>query len=76
MKPDPRKGFRHYRQRQGEIAQHPFCARCQRRPAAEIHHIIPIAEGGDPYDAANRVPLCTACHRAEHRHPTFFLERT
>lgn len=74
--PDPRKTHRHQKMRLGEIAASPYCRRCQRARATQIHHIIPIAVGGSAFDPANRVPLCAPCHRAEHRKPTFFLERS
>ena len=72
---DPRKGWTHYKQRKTEITPETICAKCQIKPAQEVHHIHQIAAGGDPFDPRNRVPLCKACHRAEHKRPTFYLER-
>ena len=40
------------------------CTRCG-IPAAIVHHIVPISEGGTN-DPANMVTLCFTCHRAEH----------
>lgn len=73
---DPRKGWRHYQQRKQEIQPGTLCACGCGRPAQEIHHILEISKGGDPYDPRNRVPLTKACHRREHKRPTFYLERT
>lgn len=75
MKSDPRTTSRHKKMRLKELADHPLCRRCHRKRATQIHHIIAISIGGSPYDPANRVPLCDGCHRQEHRHPTFFIER-
>ena len=75
MKPDPRKGWKHWKMRKREIPPGTKCARCLTATATEVHHIQPIAVGGSPFDPLNRVPLCATCHRAEHKRPTFFLER-
>lgn len=31
-------------------------------PALEVDHIVPISEGGHPFDPANLQTLCTDCH--------------
>lgn len=47
------------------IAAHPLCARCLKTgkltPAEEVHHIIPLSEGGT-HDERNLMSLCTPCH--------------
>jgi 5-methylcytosine-specific restriction protein A len=30
--------------------------------AAEVHHVLPIARGGDEYDEDNCVSICRPCH--------------
>ena len=41
------------------------CATCGRAGRLELHHKIPVSEGGDDSDA-NLCPLCRPCHFAEH----------
>lgn len=47
------------------IAAHPVCQKCteqnQLTPAEEVHHIIPLSQGGT-HDWDNLVALCTSCH--------------
>jgi len=47
------------------IAKHPLCEQCeefgQLTPAQEVHHIVPLSEGGT-HDESNLMSLCTACH--------------
>ena len=44
---------------------HPLCEICMKEgratPAAEVHHIIPLAEGGT-HDPENLMALCKPCH--------------
>ena len=44
----------------------PICAECERKgqvtPASVCDHIIPISQGGDPWDWDNRQALCDTCH--------------
>lgn len=53
------------------IAEHPLCEDCNARgkttPAREVHHIIPLADGGDRTDWNNLVALCSYCHHQRHR---------
>ena len=39
---------------------------------SEVHHLLPIREGGEPFDPDNLRLLCRDCHRLEHhkRRPT------
>ncbi len=32
------------------------------QPSAEVDHIVPIEDGGEPYDRDNLQGLCKACH--------------
>ena len=47
------------------ISKHPLCQRCLEAghyvPAEEVHHILPLADGGDNSDA-NLMSLCKSCH--------------
>jgi len=47
------------------IAAHPLCEQCDVAgrivPAQEVHHIIPLSEGGT-HAADNLMALCTPCH--------------
>ena len=47
------------------IAKHPLCEWCETAgritPAREIHHILPLSEGGTHVEE-NLMALCTACH--------------
>ena len=47
------------------IAEHPLCEVCRREgritAAQEVHHIIPLAEGGT-HDEDNLMALCKSCH--------------
>ena len=50
-------------------AKHPFCEECQKkgvlRPVEEVHHKLPLAEGGT-HDESNLVSLCQPCHARIH----------
>jgi 5-methylcytosine-specific restriction protein A len=47
------------------IAAHPLCETCKEQgrltPAKEVHHIIPLAKGGDN-NPSNLMSLCKSCH--------------
>ena len=49
--------------------EHPFCEECFKRgvlvPVEEVHHIIPLAEGGT-HDPDNLISLCKSCHSRIH----------
>ena len=38
------------------------CTFCGSTEDLEVHHVIPVAEGGDYLDVANLVTTCRACH--------------
>ncbi len=50
-------------------AAHPFCEECYKKgvlhPVEEVHHILPLAEGGT-HDENNLVSLCQSCHSRIH----------
>ena len=52
------------------IESHPVCEDClkhrQFTPAEEVHHIVPLADGGAPYDESNLRSLCRCCHQKVH----------
>lgn len=47
------------------VAEHPFCQICG-KPAEEVHHIIPICEGGQHDRKNNLMALCKVCHAQIH----------
>lgn len=51
------------------VSKHPFCEMCFDKgiivPVEEIHHKIPLAEGGTN-DESNLISLCKACHAKIH----------
>lgn len=50
--------------------RNPLCEECLRNnvitPMELVDHIIPIAEGGAPYDLENLQSLCASCHNKKH----------
>jgi len=60
------RGRRLQRRRRRHFAAHPLCARCGRRPATELDHIVPICRGGRD-GPPNLQGLCGACHAAKTR---------
>jgi 5-methylcytosine-specific restriction protein A len=50
-------------------AEHPFCEICYERgilvPVEEVHHKLPLAEGGT-HDRSNLISLCKSCHSRIH----------
>jgi len=47
--------------RKQRLAIDPFCVACH-APTEEVDHIIPINQGGDPWDLENTQSLCKKCH--------------
>ena len=49
--------------------EHPLCERCfaegRLTPVEEVHHIIPISQGGTHYPS-NLMSLCQSCHTKIH----------
>jgi 5-methylcytosine-specific restriction protein A len=56
--------WKHTRRR--KLAHDALCEMCLEDnlivPAVEVDHIVPLADGGAPYDMANLCSLCTPCH--------------
>ena len=50
------------------MAAHPLCEECKQHgrltPAQEVHHKIPLANGGT-HDTSNLRALCKSCHSRE-----------
>lgn len=55
--------------RDSYVKLHPFCEICFEEgravPVEEVHHKIPLAEGGT-HDRANLISLCRSCHARIH----------
>ena len=47
------------------LREQPWCAVCGMRPATDVDHIIPLREGGPPFDRVNVQGLCKADHSAK-----------
>ena len=51
------------------VKTHPFCEECFSRgiivPVEEVHHKLPLAEGGT-HDRDNLISLCKSCHARIH----------
>jgi 5-methylcytosine-specific restriction enzyme A len=47
------------------LAKHPLCEQCEKEgrltPAAEVHHIVAVADGGSDAEE-NLMALCKPCH--------------
>lgn len=46
------------------LEKHPFCQYCGNK-TTQIHHLIPVADGGDNRES-NLIPLCDKCHSLAH----------
>ena len=64
-----RYGAHWKRIRDAYVKHHPVCEMCKKRgihtPTQEVHHIIPLAEGGSN-DWDNLMSLCKSCHSRLH----------
>jgi len=50
------------------LRAHPWCNHCPPTswtPATEVDHVLPIEDGGDPWDENNLRPLCRYHHAAK-----------
>ena len=51
------------------VSKHPLCELCLQRglyvPTEEVHHKLPLAEGGT-HDESNLIALCKSCHARIH----------
>ncbi|AWV01316.1 hypothetical protein DM992_11800 [Burkholderia sp. JP2-270] len=43
----------------------PFQRKSTGRPYLEVHHVLPLAQGGHD-TVANAIALCPNCHREQH----------
>lgn len=48
--------------RRAKLDRNPICERCGDVLATEVHHITPIAQGGEQFSMANLAALCRPCH--------------
>lgn len=67
--------------RRAHLNTNPFCASCTKGGqdyviATVSDHIVPIQEGGDVWDWANRQPLCERCHNVKRAHERARRQRT
>lgn len=80
-----RAGYRIYRTkrwritRQRQLANHPLCECGQ--IATDVHHIIDLKDGGNPWNPANLQSLCHSCHaqisrRSQRTAPTAMASST
>lgn len=64
------KGKRWQTIRKKYYEEHPLCENClledKITPAEEVHHIVPLSAGGEPYAFSNLRSLCRSCHLKEH----------
>lgn len=55
--------------RDSYIRRYPLCAECLRHgkiiPAKIVDHIVPVANGGDPFNEDNLQSLCQHCHEVK-----------
>lgn len=53
------------------LADSPLCVLCRAAGftvgAVDVDHVVPIADGGDPWDRRNLQGLCKACHSRKTR---------
>lgn len=56
--------------RGAKLLDSPLCEVCKKEgrltPAEEVHHIVPIRDGGDVYSSDNLMSICHSCHMKEH----------
>jgi 5-methylcytosine-specific restriction enzyme A len=41
------------------------CRRCGSVDSLEVHHVVPLAQGGDEFGLSNLITLCRECHAQE-----------
>jgi 5-methylcytosine-specific restriction endonuclease McrA len=44
---------------------HGCCEKCRRAPGVQVHHVVPVSEGGD-HSLDNLLLLCQECHETTH----------
>jgi 5-methylcytosine-specific restriction endonuclease McrA len=55
-----RKRWRNTRER--VLSEQPICVECKDALAEHVHHIVDLADGGDPWARENLAGLCASCH--------------
>lgn len=53
--------------RRHKLGLNPICELCDKNLATEVHHIVPIAEGGEEFSLPNLQSLCKPCHSGQTR---------
>ena len=55
--------------RENFLVEHPFCEECRKygrlTKAVVVDHIIPLRQGGEPFDDGNLQSLCSSCHSSK-----------
>ncbi|SFM16718.1 HNH endonuclease [Shimia aestuarii] len=49
---------------------HPYCRQCGKtsmQTTLQVDHIVPLRDGGDPFDRSNLQVLCIPCHNTKTR---------
>lgn len=49
------------------LSERKTCEECGERKAEEVHHIVPVKDGGSFFDKRNLIALCKSCHAKKHR---------
>ena len=44
------------------MRRHLLCEMCNDRVSEELHHVVPLADGGELMDDGNVMALCVECH--------------
>ncbi|SRR6266566_4777802 len=44
------------------LSEEPICRICRNASATVVDHIMPIRDGGNPYNRSNCQGLCKSCH--------------
>ena len=66
-----------YKLRDEHLRKQPVCQGCgrvNRQAPLLVHHVKPIADGGEALDPGNLRTYCTQCHDREHRRLTLTKE--
>jgi 5-methylcytosine-specific restriction protein A len=48
------------------LRRNPLCAKCRTHLDLQVHHKVPISEGGSRLDPKNLETLCGTCHKKHH----------
>lgn len=44
------------------LSEEPFCRACRKQPSNEVDHVVPRAQGGEPFERGNLQGMCKPCH--------------